>query len=61
MGELQVRRLPVMSREKRLVGIITLGDIACAKRTDSKTVGKALGDISRTGGQHSQTTSGVRH
>ena len=54
MGDLQVRRLPVMSRDKRLVGIITLGDIACSRRTGSETVGEALGSISRTGGQHSQ-------
>lgn len=55
MGDLQVRRLPVMSRDKRLVGIVTLGDIACSRRTDSGTVGEALGSISRTGGQHSQS------
>lgn len=59
MGEQQVRRLPVLNREKRLVGIITLGDIACAKKTDSKSVGQALGSISRSGGQHSQ--SSARH
>ena len=28
MGENQVRRLPVMNREKRLVGIVTLADAA---------------------------------
>ena len=28
MREKQVRRLPVLSRDKRLVGIITLGDVA---------------------------------
>jgi CBS domain-containing protein len=28
MGEIQVRRLPVINREKRLVGILSLGDIA---------------------------------
>jgi CBS domain-containing protein len=28
MAEIQVRRLPVMSRDKRLVGIISVGDIA---------------------------------
>lgn len=54
MGELQVRRLPVMSRDKRLVGIVTLGDIACAAR-EAECVGEALGDISRTGGAHSQS------
>lgn len=54
MGELQVRRLPVMSRDKRLVGIVTLGDIACGQE-DPVVVGEALGCISRTGGAHSQS------
>jgi CBS domain-containing protein len=51
MGDLQLRRLPVLNREKRLVGIVTLGDLACAGTKD-KVVGEALGDISRQGGQH---------
>src|SRR5215471_14764207 len=28
MSQLQVRRLPVLNREKRLVGIVSLGDLA---------------------------------
>ena len=28
MGDIKVRRLPVINREKRLVGIISLGDLA---------------------------------
>ena len=28
MGEIQVRRLPVVNRDKRLVGVVTLGDLA---------------------------------
>jgi CBS domain-containing protein len=28
MGDIQVRRLPVVNRDKRLVGIVALGDIA---------------------------------
>jgi CBS-domain-containing membrane protein len=28
MAELQVRRFPVMNRDKRLVGIVSLGDLA---------------------------------
>jgi CBS domain-containing protein len=55
MGDLQVRRLPVMSREKRLIGIVTLGDIATHKRADTGVVGEALGSISRSGGLHSQS------
>ena len=30
MSDLQLRRLPVMSRDKRLVGIVALGDLATA-------------------------------
>jgi CBS domain-containing protein len=54
MGEIQVRRLPVMTREKRLVGIVSLGDIACA--AEGPDVGEALELISRPGGAHSQST-----
>lgn len=52
MGRIQVRRLPVLNRSKRLVGILSLGDIALNKREDT---GRALSGISRHGGQHSQT------
>jgi CBS domain-containing protein len=51
MGELQVRRLPVMNRDKRLVGIVSLGDIA--QREDAKTTGKATAKVSKPGGKHS--------
>lgn len=53
MGETQVRRLPVLNRNKRLVGIVTLGDLACGTRAD-KVIGQALGEVSRPGGAHSQ-------
>ena|SRR5919109_3515092 len=52
MGDIQVRRLPVLNRDKRLVGIIALGDIA--KVQASNETGAALGRISRPGGQHAQ-------
>ena len=55
MGDLQVRRLPVMNRDKRLVGIVTLGDIATHRRADTEIVGEALGSISRAGGTHTQS------
>lgn len=57
MGDMQVRRLPVLNREKRLVGIVSLGDLA--KTAVRAKAGTALGDISRKGGLHSQTTDGV--
>jgi len=43
MGELQVRRLPVLDRKKQLVGIVSLGDLAL-KKIDS--AGKALSKVS---------------
>lgn len=52
MGDQQVRRLPVVDRDKRLVGIISLGDVAM---TDSSETSEALTGISRPGGRHSQT------
>ncbi|HSD53832.1 MAG TPA: CBS domain-containing protein [Burkholderiales bacterium] len=51
MAEIQVRRLPVLNREKRLVGIIALGDIAT--REDSQTAGEAIKGVSEPGGPHS--------
>jgi CBS domain-containing protein len=45
MSELQVRRLPVLNRDKRLVGIISLGDLAV---TEPKPAGDALKSISQS-------------
>lgn len=59
MGDIQVRRLPVLSREKRLIGIVALGDLA-QSRDLRQSVGQALGSISREGGAHSQTSSASR-
>ena len=52
MGELQLRRMPVLNHQKRLVGIISLGDMAC--NGQAQQAGDALSGISRQGGQHSQ-------
>ncbi len=41
----QIRRLPVLNREKRLVGIVALGDLAMSKDRP-KQVGETLGQIS---------------
>ena len=44
MSELQIRRLPVLNRDKRLVGIVSLGDLALKKKS---TAGDALKGVSR--------------
>jgi CBS domain-containing protein len=53
MAESKVRRMPVVNREKRLVGIVSFGDLARA--VQSETTGQALAEISAPGGAHSQT------
>lgn len=52
MGDVQVRRLPVMDRNKRLVGIISLGDIAL--KHVPEVVGQSVANISEPGGRHRQ-------
>ena len=52
MAQQKVRRLPVVNRDKRLVGIISLGDLA--RGADERMLGHAIGDISRPGGLHDQ-------
>lgn len=55
MGEQRLRRLPVVDRNKRLVGILSLGDLALDEDVQDEAA-EALGGISRPGGQHSQST-----
>lgn len=45
MAEKQVRRLVVLNRDKRMVGIVSLGDLA-VKTGDEQLAGSALEDIS---------------
>ncbi len=54
MAEQQVRRLPVLNRDKRLVGIVSLGDVALSDG-NAKRTGDALNAISQPGGDHSQS------
>jgi CBS domain-containing protein len=56
MADIKVRRLPVLNRKKRLVGIVSLGDIAMADGPDS--AGEAICGISEPGGMHSQAGDG---
>ncbi|MGH8615894.1 MAG: CBS domain-containing protein [Gammaproteobacteria bacterium] len=47
MSKNQVRRLPVLNRAKRLVGMVSLGDVAA--HAPAELAGEALRGISRTG------------
>jgi CBS domain-containing protein len=46
MSDLKVRRLPVLNRKKRLVGIVSLGDLALNAKDNA---GKALKEVSEPG------------
>ena len=50
MGDIQVRRLPVVDGEKRLVGIVSLADAAI--RHDPAAVGFAMSSVVEPGGLH---------
>jgi len=58
MADIKVRRLPVLNRDKRLVGILSLGDIALTDGPGS--AGSALCSISEPGGEHSQSADAGR-
>lgn len=53
MANIQVRRLPVVNRDKRLVGIVSIGDIAAA--CGPHPAGVALSGIAQPSTQHSQS------
>ena len=46
MGGKQIRRLPVLDKDDRLVGVVSLGDLST--RVKEKYAGEALEDISRS-------------
>ena len=68
MAEAQIRRLPVVDGNDRLVGIVSLGDIAAKNPEDELDVAMSLGDIStpaepdrsETGSQQSQSQTQSR-
>jgi CBS domain-containing protein len=57
MADIQVRRLPVVDRDKRLVGILALGDIATSSENDCAT--DALAGISRPAGDGGDTRPAI--
>lgn len=46
----QIRRLPILNRDKRLVGIVSLGDVATG--TTDRLSGEALREISQPASAH---------
>jgi CBS domain-containing protein len=56
ISDIKVRRLPVLNRDKRLVGILSLGDMSL-KADGSDPAADALRAISEPGGEHSQSTA----
>lgn len=46
MADNQIRRLPVIDGDNRLVGIISLGDLAAKDPGDEADIGQSLGTIS---------------
>ena len=52
MSEAQVRRLPVIDRDERLCGIVSLGDLS--READDDCAERALEGVSQPGGEHRQ-------
>jgi len=52
MGEIQVRRLPVVNRDKRLVGVVSLGDLA--QQASRPNVGQTQQQITAQCAQHAK-------
>ena len=51
MAEIQVRRMPVVNRDKELVGIVSIGDL---DREEPDKAGIALKEITRPSQMHNQ-------
>ena len=52
MSEEQIRRIPVLDAEERLIGIVSLGDLAREAR--GETAHQAFEGVCAPGGQHQQ-------
>lgn len=52
MADAQVRRLPVIDSSEKLVGMVSLGDLA--RETSGESAHHALEGVSAEGGQHQQ-------
>ncbi|WP_106638955.1 CBS domain-containing protein [Allosphingosinicella vermicomposti] len=54
MGDEQIRRMPVTTKDGALIGIVSIGD-AAREGDDEEDVGEALSSIARPSGRHCQT------
>jgi CBS domain-containing protein len=54
MSDRKVRRLPVLNRDKRLVGVVSLGDLSQSPEDDGRRSAAALSGVSTPGGEHRQ-------
>jgi CBS domain-containing protein len=54
MADIKVRRLPVLNRNKHLVGIVSLGDLS--KKQEPAVTAKAVSNITKPGGRHSSAS-----
>jgi len=52
MSQQQVRRLPVLDADEKLIGIVSLGDLA--RETAGEPAHQALEGVSQLGGEHQQ-------
>jgi len=52
MSELKIRRLPVLNRDKRMIGILSLGDVWSSE--EAPRAASALHDVAQQGGPHTQ-------
>ena len=58
MGMARIRRLPVLTRDRSLAGVLSLRDVALR---DPEMAAGALADVSKHGGPHCQTAKGLGH
>ena len=62
MGEASIRRLPVLDGNQRLVGMVTLGDVAArCGETEADKTGQALSAISQPTGKAPRRAAQGRH
>lgn len=59
MGDLHVRRLPVLDRDKRLVGIVSLGDLALSKPTSAGDALQSIAEAPASPSYRDGTATGV--